>query len=183
MANRRFGPLLQRLTQEPDALVELVQRMPDALLVEFACAVHDEQRRRAVEGGDQDAVLHKAFEQGFGRDGLARQPWVEGGYVVCPGGLVGKNRGNHRCQFVCVEEQWVWESPHLIHEEKRSGPGGDEGFRAVALLPLADGMALDVVRSRMRQGQHQAESVVSYVVRKGKLVEVAQRKVRSLATH
>ena len=53
----------------------------------------------------------------------------------------------------------------------------------MALLPLADGMALDVVRSRMRQGQHQAESVVSYVVRKGKLVEVAQRKVRSLATH
>jgi hypothetical protein len=177
MTTRRFGPWIKLLTTEPESVAALVGKMPDELLTEVAAAIQDEQRRRAVDAGDQDAVLQKAFERGFGRDGLATQPWIEGGFVVCPGGLVGKNRANHRCQFVSVDDTWVWDSPDLVHEEKRSSPGADEGFRAVALLPVVEGMALDVVRARMRQGQHQAESVTSYAVRRGKLVEVAQRKV------
>src|SRR5690606_36345847 len=105
------------------------------------------------------------------------QPFVEGPFVVCPGGLVAKNRANHRCQFVSVDDTWIWESPHLLHEMKRSTLGTDEGFRAVALLPIVEGIALDVVRAKMRQGQHQVERVVSYEIRRGRLVEVAQRNV------
>ncbi len=182
MAKRRFGPLFADLLRDPASLGEFVAKMPDALLVELAAAVADEQQKRAIAGGDQEAVIAAAFEKGFGRDGLAQQPWIEGGFVVCPGGLVGKNRGNHRCQFVSVDDTWVWDCPHLIQESKRSTPGADEGFRAIALLPIVEGLALDVVRARMRQGSHQAESVTSYAIRKGNLVAVAQRKVSAQGT-
>jgi hypothetical protein len=44
-------------------------------------------------------------------------------------------------------------------------------------LPITEGMALDVVRARMRQGQHAVERVTSLVVQKGRLVEVERREV------
>ena len=105
-------------------------------------------------------------------------PWVDNGLIVCPGGTVAKSRTNHNCRFVSVDDTWVWESGLLLREDKRSSPGTDEGFRAVALLPLVDGIALDVVTGRARGGQHSVEHVVSYEVRTGELVEVSQREVR-----
>jgi hypothetical protein len=168
MATRRFGTLVRHLREDAATATELAQRLDDELLIHLTAALHEETRRRAMESGDQDAVIAHAFELGFGRDGLAVQPWVEAGFVVCPGGMVAKNRASHRCQFVSVDDTWIWESPHLLRED---------GFRAVALLPLTEGLALDAVRARMRQGQHQVERVVSYEIRKGRLVEVAQREV------
>ncbi|MGK0435042.1 MAG: hypothetical protein ACJA0V_004201, partial [Planctomycetota bacterium] len=70
-----------------------------------------------------------------------------------------------------------WESGDMIDEVKRSLTGSDEGFRAIALLPIIEGMELDVVRARMRQGQHNVERVTSLRVRKGRLVEVERRDV------
>jgi hypothetical protein len=122
-------------------------------------------------------VVAQAFETVFGRDGLAEQPFVEGPFVVCPGGLVAKNPANHRCPFVSVDGTWIREDPHLLHEVKRSTPGADESFHAVALLPIVEGIALDVVRAKMRKGQHQVERVFSYEIRRGRLVEAAQRNV------
>ncbi|MEZ6036978.1 MAG: hypothetical protein R3F29_05825 [Planctomycetota bacterium] len=177
MTTRRFGTILRHLRESPEAAQELAAKLPDEALIELGAAIRDEQSRRAREAGDQEAVLEAAFRTGFGRDGLGVQPWIEKPFLVCPGGLVGKNRGNHKCQFVSVDDVWVWDSGDLIHEEKRNAPGDDEGFRAVALLPIVEGMALDVVRARMRQGQHNVERVVSYVVEKGKLVEVERRDV------
>ena len=76
-----------------------------------------------------------------------------------------------------VNDTWVWDSAELIDEVKRSSPGTDDGFRAVALIPIVEGTALDVVSGRLRSGQHRVEQVVSYEVRKGELVEVSQRTV------
>jgi len=177
MAARRYGTLVRHLRDDPDTARELAERLSDDLLAQLGAAIHDEVHRRALASGDRDAVVAQAFESAFGRDGVAVQPFVEGPFVVCPGGLVAKNRANHRCQFVSVDDTWIWESPHLLHEVKRSTPGTDEGFRAVALLPIVEGIALDVVRAKMRQGQHQVERVVSYEIRRGRLVEVAQRNV------
>jgi len=149
------------------------------LLIELGAAIRDETMRRAREAGDHDAVIDAAFEKGFARDGLGVLPWIAPPFLICPGGLVGKNRGNHRCQFVSADDTWVWENSDLISEVKRSLPGSDEGFRAIALLPVVEGMELDVVRARMRQGQHNVERVTSYKVRKGRLVEVEQRDVNA----
>ena len=177
MATRRYGTIVKHLTTDPDTARELCAKLSDDVLIELGAAVHDEQFRRARATGDPDAVIAEAFERGFARDGLGVLPWVEKPFLICPGGMVAKNRANHRCQFVSVDDVWVWESGDLIREDKRSTPGDDEGFRAIALLPIVNGMKLDVVRARMRQGRHQVERVTSYAVKRGQLVEVEQRDV------
>jgi len=97
--------------------------------------VRQVQIERALDRGDHDAIIARAFEVGFGDDGLAEPPWIEADVIVCPGGLVAKSRTSHRCRFVSVDDAWVWDSGLLMREDKRSTPGAQEGFRAVALLP------------------------------------------------
>ena len=162
---------------DPDAVVAQVRALTDDELHNLAEVVRQVQVERAIEAGDHDAIIAAAFETGFGRDGLGTLPWVEANLVVCPGGLVAKSRANHRCRFVSVDDVWVWESGLLLREDKRSSPGADEGFRAIALVALVDGTALDVVAGRARGGQHSVDHVVSYEVRGGELVEVSQRTV------
>ncbi len=179
MAGRRYGTIVRHLTEDPETAVELAQKLPDEVLAHVAAAIRDETRRRAVDSGDRAAVVADAFEQGFGRDGLGTSPWISGSMVVCPGSIVAKNRANHRCRFVSVDDVWIWDSVELIEEEKRSHPGADHGFKAVALLSVIEGLALDVVTGRARSGQHSVEHVVSFEIRKGALVEVSQRDVNS----
>lgn len=143
----------------------------------LAEVVRQVQIERAIDSGDFDAIIASAFETGFGRDGLGVLPWVEGELVVCPGGMVAKSKTNHRCRFVSVDDVWIWDSGLLLREDKRSSPGTDEGFRAVALIPAVDGTELDVVSGRARSGGHQVDHVVSYEIRAGDLVEVSQRNV------
>jgi hypothetical protein len=173
----RFGTIVRHLTDDPGVAPALVARLDDGVLAHVGAVVNDEIRRRALEAGDRDAVIADGFESGFGRDGLAVPPWVSGPFVVCPGGLVGKGRASHRCRFVSVDDTWIWESSELIEEQKRAAPGTDEGFRAVALLPVIDGMALDLVSGRLRSGRHSVDRVVSLEVRRGQLTEVSQRNV------
>jgi hypothetical protein len=162
---------------DPEALVASLRTMTDDELHHVAEAVRQVQVERAIADGDHDAVIAHAFEVGFGRDGLGMLPWVEGNVIVCPGAIVSKSRTSHRCRFVSVDDVWVWDSGLLVREDKRSAPGPEDGFRAVALVPLVDGTALDVVTGRARSGGHSVEHVVSYEVRGGELVEVSQRAV------
>lgn len=170
-------PLGQLDALHLDAVASLVRDMTDDELHHVAELVRQVQIERAIGAGDDDAIIAAAFETGFGRDGLATLPWIEGNVIVCPGGTVAKSKSSHKCRFVSVDDRWVWESMLLLREDKRSSPGTDEGFRAVALIPLVDGTALDVVSGRQRSGQHAVEHVVSYEVRGGELVEVSQRSV------
>ncbi len=179
MAVRRYATIIKYLTEEPDSAVELAARLSDDVLDHLSEALRDEARGRAVDSGDQQALLDEAFEQGFRRDGLGTDPWIHDRVVVCPGALAAKSRTNHRCRFVSVDDVWIWESAELIYEEKRSNPGRDEGFRAVALLPVIEGMILDVVTGRARAGQHSVDKATSYQVRRGALVEVSHRSVDS----
>ncbi|NND74753.1 MAG: hypothetical protein HKN44_07060 [Ilumatobacter sp.] len=162
-----------------DAVAALIRGMSDAELHDVAEMVRMVQVERAVDNGDQDAIIASAFEAGFGRDGLGTQPWVEGSLIVCPGAMVSKSKASHRCRFVTVDGSWVWDSGLLLREDKRSSPGTAQGFRAVALLPLVDGTELDVVSGRARSGQHSVDHVVSYEVRGGDLIEVSQRDVKA----
>lgn len=174
---------MRHLTEDPTCAVELAQKLDDQVLVHLAAALGDETRRRALEQGDQQAVIDEGFDHGFGRDGLGVLPYLEGPYIVCPGAMVSKRKGNHQCRFVSVNDTWIWDSHELVYEEKRSSPGADEGFRAIALLPPIEGMKLDVVSGKARSGQHQVDLVVSFAVRKGDLVEVSQRNVAAIRSH
>jgi hypothetical protein len=168
--------------QDPEQIIESLRAMTPEQLHHVAESVRQVQIERAVMAGDLDAVIAKAFELGFGRDGLGVQPWIErvgidGALIVCPGGLVSRSRTSHRCRFVSVDDVWVWDSGLLMREDKRSSPGVDDGFRAIAIIPAVDGTELDVVTGRARSGGHAVEHVVSYEVRGGELVEVSQRDV------
>jgi hypothetical protein len=163
----------------PEQLIESLREMSADDLHGVAEAVRRVQIERAITSGDHDAIIAHAFEVGFGRDGLGVLPWVEGEVIVCPGAIVTKSRTNHRCRFISVDDVWVWDSGLLLREDKRSSPGTDDGFRAIALVPAIDGTELDVVSGRARSGGHQVDHVVSFEVRGGDLVEVSQRDVSS----
>jgi len=183
MATRRYGTIVRHLTEDPETAVELTRKLSDDVLNHVAAAISDEIRRRAIEVGDPDAVIAEAFETAFGRDGLGTVPWIEKPYIVCPGAMVMKNQRNHTCRFVSVDDTWIWNSFHLLQEDKRSSPGPKGGFRAVALLPITEKLELDVVTGKQRGGQHQVDHVVSYVVKRGKLVEVSQRTIKAPNSH
>jgi hypothetical protein len=161
----------------PEAFADWARGLRDDELHHLAEVVRQVQIERAIDNGDHDAIIAAAFESGFGRDGLGMLPWVQGGVIVCPGGMVAKSTTNHRCRFVSVDDVWAWDSGLLLREDKRSSPSAEQGFRAIALVPLVDGTELDVVTGRARGGQHSVDHVVSYEVRRGELVEVSQRTV------
>jgi hypothetical protein len=166
-----------KLLARPDSVLDVLERLDDDQLLNLAAAARQEQARRAVARGDLDEIIAAAFDTGFGNDGLGHLPWIEGSVVVCPGGLVWSSRTSHTCRFVSVDDTWIWDSHDLIREDKRSTPGAKDGFRAVALLPVLEGLALDVVSGKARAGQHSVDRVVSFEVRSGELVEVSQRDV------
>ena len=177
MTDDLLGSAAQRLAEDIEAAPELAAALPDETLRHLAAAIRDEVRGRAVDAGDHDAIIAEAFEQAFGRDGLGSAPWVEGDIIVCPGATVAKSRTSHKSRFISVDDVWVWDSIDLVREEKKSHPGKEEGFKAVALIPVIEGTELDLVTIKGRSGVLNAERVVSYEVRRGELVEVSSRTI------
>lgn len=175
---RRYGTIVKHLRDDPETAVELAAKLDDDVLGHLTAALRQEAENRARNSGDHDAIIEAAFESGFGRDGLGVNPWIENNLIVCPGAIVNKNRTNHICRFVSVNGTWIWEAIELIREDKRSAPGKEGGFRAVALLPVVGGLAFDVVKGRARSGSHTVEHVTSFKVSRRKLVEVSQRDVK-----
>lgn len=182
-SRRRVLAAARLLAGRGDDALAVLAVLDDDALHNVAEGVRQLQRGRALARGDLDAIVADAFESGFGHDGLGVNPWITHGVVVCPGAIVVKNRTSHRCRFVSVDDTWIWESAELIREEKRATPGPADGFRAVALLPVINAMSLDVVTGRARSGAHTVEHVTSYTVRRGALVEVAQRTVSPSPRH
>lgn len=181
-STRRLGAAA-KLLADPVEVMRVLDRLDDDQLSNLGAGIRQIQASRAVARGDLDEIIAQAFETGFGNDGLALLPWIEGTVLVCPGGLVWSSRTSHTCRFASIDDTWVWESHELIREDKRSTPGSRDGFRAVALLPILEGMEIDVVSGKARQGQHSVDRVVSYEIRSGDLVEVAQRNVARAASH
>ena len=176
-SQRRVNAAARLLSGHAEDAVRVFERCSDDELANLGEVVRQIQRERAVARGDLDGIIAAAFESGFGSDGLGVLPWREGNVLVCPGGIISKSRTSHRCRFVSVDDTWIWDSGELIREDKRSSPGPVDGFRAIALLPVVNGLSLDVVSGKARGGQHSVDRVVSFEVRRGELVEVSQRLV------
>ena len=173
---RRINSAARILAGHHEDAVRILSRLDADELAHVGESVLQIQRERAIAAGDQDHIIDEAFETAFGGDGLGASPWIEGDLIVAPGCIINKSRTSHRCRFVSVNDTWVWDSIEVIREDKRSLPGdANNGFQSVALLPVLNGMALDVVSGKARSGQHSVDNVSSYTVRRNKLVEVAQR--------
>lgn len=178
VSQRRINSAARILAGDPADAVRILSRLEAPELAHVGEAVHQIERERAVAQGDHDQIIDLAFEEGFGSDGLGFPPWLQGAVIVAPGSIITKSKTNHRCRFVSVNDTWVWDCEEVIREDKRSLPGKGEGFKAIALLPVLNGMTLDVVTGRARAGQHQVDHVISYRVKRGKLVETAQRNIK-----
>lgn len=160
-------------------IASLVSGLDDLTLEALIRAGRAEQHRRALEGGDLEAVISEAFAAAFDAGGDAHMPFASGTMVVCPGSRINTSASAHRCRFAVVDGDWVWESPALLHDEVRSVRSAKGGTHSVSLVVLREGLEIDVVTSRARSGAHEAQRVDSYTVAGGALVKVGSRRGRS----
>jgi hypothetical protein len=155
--------------------------LADHELQELAASVALEQHRRAVASADPDALVEEGFTLGFTPAGAAKDPWLNGGLLICPGVLAQTSKASHDCTFVSVKlphddsSEWVWEATDLVHDEVRVTPGTKRLQRSVTLVAVCEGMEIDVVVSQMRQGNHRMKQVRSFVMQNGELVHVSTR--------
>jgi hypothetical protein len=152
-----------------------VSSWTDLELAAVAAAVMDEQHQRALEAADIDAIVKQAFIEGFTSTGMPRDPWLQGGLLVCAGTKIEKSATSHECGFVAIGERWVWESEAKLLDVVKHLPGPKPIMRSVSVCAPWEGMELDLVVSRMRTGVHQMKQVRSFLVKEGKLDHVETR--------
>jgi len=151
----------------------------DGELIHLAALISDEQRQRALQRGDLPELIDDAFDKGFGTGHKVEMPWVREGLLVAPGGKFEKSQMSHRCTFVRVQDDWVWESSQKIHDEIRHLPGAGSSMRSVTLLTLNEGDKVDVLTSRTRSGVHELLEIHSFVYHNGSIEMTTARTVRN----
>lgn len=168
------------LLLDPDPLVggAALRAASDAQLSALVTAVKSEQQRRALEGGDLDAIADHAFRDAF----TSREPhvpWLEHGLLICPGLLVETSRLSHRCIFVAVGDHWCWEHPDTVFSDvRRLAEGSRSTRRSIAIIAAHDGIEYDVVSMRYR-GVHEVQSIRSFALVGGVVTAVATRARRA----
>jgi hypothetical protein len=153
--------------------------LDDVALAALLSAARAELHRRALEGGDVEALVEETFSSAFDASGDAHAPFVHGGLIVCPGSRVNTSSSGHRCRFAVVGGDWVWECGDLVHDEIRQLRSAKGGTHSVSLVALTDGVEIDVVTSRAKGGVHECQRVDSYTVSGGTIVKVGARRGRT----
>ena len=156
--------------------------LSDGDLSAAADVIAVEQRRRAVEGGDLDALAELGFAQGFDSRGATKAPWMVNGILVCPGIKSDTGRLSHRCTFVSVGGTWVWEHADTVADVIKHVAGRQVEQRSITLVAAYDGLEYDVVSSRSRGGPHEVQKVQSFTIQGGAPVLVNTRD-RKPSTH
>ncbi len=139
-----------------------------------------EQQRRALIGGDLDALGDEGFRNGFGNPPQVRDPWVRDGLLVAPGGRFDQGAHNHRCSFVKVGGHWVWEHPNKVADDIRRNDDR-RTMRSVTVVALTEGDRVDLVNSRSRNGIHTMTAARSFLYRNGELELIDSRVVGDLS--
>lgn len=155
------------------AVADDVAGLTDLHLGVLLAACEGEMRRRAVEQGDLDAVVDEGFRTGFTPQGEAGAPYLRGNVVVCPGSKLASSAMAHKCRFVAVGDDWVWESVDLVADEIR--PRDRHSTQSVSLLVAREGLELEVVSSKARGGTHERVAVDVYRVHEGRLEDLGRR--------
>lgn len=173
------GPLAQGASARGARIgtVEVVDltALSDLDLANLGRSVADEQRRRAVEGGDLEALAEEAFAQAFA-GGRVATPWMHEGLLVCPGRIVGTDP-NHACVFCRVDDAWSWESGEHLYDRMRDAVHqGKPARQSITILAVADGSTVERVTCRCRSGQHRMTESTTYEVTREGLVLVATRR-------
>lgn len=139
--------------------------------------LHAEEHRRSLERAEPAALVEDGFVRGFLANGMAKDPWITGGILVCPGAKIDRSALNHRCGFVRIDSSWVWEHPDLLEDVVRHLPGPHSRMQSVSLVPVGEQCAVDLIEARTRNGVHELVGIRSFTVSDGELLLVSQRSV------
>ena len=134
------------------------------------------QHHRALSRGDLDALIAEGFDIGFDAKGVAREPYLRGDVLVCPGSVVEKSNFSHDCVFVHIGDDWVWGSQSLLLDEVRKVPVKARSHqRSVSLVAATEGLEFDWVCSAMRNSVHAMKRAHKYSITNAELVLVSGR--------
>ena len=158
-----------------------VSQWPEDDLRRALIVVQAELQRRAVERADPAALVERGFADGFQTSGLPRDPWIVNGILVAPGAKIDKSAMSHRCAFVRIGSSWIWEQDDLLEDSVRHLPGARGRMQSVSLLPIGEGVAVDLVEARTRNGVHELVGVRSFTVENGELQLVSARAVNRVS--
>ena len=155
-----------------------LETLDDHQLAELIADALSEQRRRARDAGELEAVADAAFDTAFDASGVARNPVLAGTLVICPGSLAGssKSGGSHDCVFIHATEAqsegaWVFEHPERLSDRIRHvSIRGRDVQQSITILPATEGLKLQRIVSRARGGKHERQSISAWQIRGGTLV-------------
>ncbi len=94
-----------------------LENLNDSELFDLQNKISEIVKQRNLEKGDLEEIIDNSFNVGFPKvDGLGLNPWIENSLIICPGARIDKTKTRHICKFIVIDEEWSWESPHMISE-------------------------------------------------------------------
>ena len=138
-------------------------------------------KKRNLENGDVEAIIDKAFDTGFPKfDGVGLNPWVDGSLIVCPGARIDKTQTKHICKFVVVDDEWSWESQHMVSDVIRRDQSSKRFKQhSITLISPFEGLVLQVISQKSQQGKHLVDGIESFIFENGKLSKTMTKTSRS----
>ena len=112
-------------------------------------------------------------------DGLGLNPWIENSLIICPGARIDKTKTRHICKFIVIDEEWSWESPHMISDVIRRDQSS-KNFRqhSITLISPFEGMKVHNI-SKITTGKTSVEGVESFEFKNGILEKTMTKSSRS----
>ena len=128
-----------------------------------------------------DEIIDSAFNVGFPKnDAVGLNPWVEGSLIVCPGARIDKSQTRHICKFVVADDDWSWESQHMISDVIRRDQSSKHFKQhSITLISPFEGMVLQVISQKSQQGKHLVDGIESFTFKNGKLEKTMTKSSRS----
>lgn len=137
-------------------------------------ALTAEQVRRALADNDPGALADKYFDMNFSVRTV--HPVLENGLLICPGVKTLNSKTSHDCAFIAVDSSWVWDHSDAVWSEIRKTMHGSKMVQqSVTIVPVYDGVVVDVVTSKARSGPCKMSQVKSYVVKNNMLEPTSTR--------
>ena len=105
---------------------------------------------------------------------------VEGSRLICPGARIDKTQTKHVCKFVVVEEDWSWESGHMVNDVIRRDQSSKRFKQhSITLISPFEGMSVQVISQKSQNGKHLVDNVESFIFTNGGLDKVMTKSSRS----
>ena len=146
-----------------------LENLNDSELFDLQNKISEIVKQRNLEKGDLEEIIDNSFNVGFPKvDGLGLNPWIENSLIICPGARIDKTKTRHICKFIVIDEEWSWESPHMISDVIRRDQSS-KNFRqhSITLISPFEGMKVQVISQKSQQGKHLVEGVESFQFKNG----------------